>query len=119
MYCLDTYALVEIKRGNPSFAWLLNEKFILSELTLCEFFSVLYKEEGLDEASKWTKKLEPFAVHTTLKILNEAMKFRIDEKKKNLSFFDAAGYFTAINENTLFVTGDKEFKNMPDVKFIK
>lgn len=119
MYCLDTYALIEIRKGNKSFAWLFDEQIIVSEITLCEFFGILYMENGLEEAEKWVKKLEPFAVHTPLKVLNDAVKFRADEKKKNLSFFDVAGYFTAIHQKTMFVTGDREFKGMPNVKFVK
>ncbi len=119
MHCLDTYALVEIRLGNKDFSWLLNEKFFISELTLCEFFGVLYKENGEIEAQKWFKKLEPFSIQSDIKILIEAIKFKITHNKRNISFFDAVGYITSISNNAKFVTGDKEFKEFPNVKFIK
>lgn len=119
LYCLDTYALVEIRKGNPRFAWLTNEKFVISEISLCEFYGVIYREDGLQEAESWLKKLEPFIVINSLDILINAVRFRADAKTKNISFFDAVGYCTAIAHNLLFVTGDKEFKKLPNVKFIK
>lgn len=119
MYCLDTYALIEIRKGNPRFAWLINKKFAISEITLSEFYGILYREKGLDEAQTWLKKLEQFSIMASLPILIESVKFRADKKGKNLSFFDAVGYCTAKAHNLLFVTGDKEFKKIPSVKFIK
>ena len=41
MYCLDTYALVEIAEGNPKFTFLIEEKVIIPGTTLAEFYWVL------------------------------------------------------------------------------
>ncbi|MBI2597594.1 MAG: PIN domain-containing protein [Candidatus Diapherotrites archaeon] len=119
LYCLDSYALVEIRVGNKNFSWVLSEEFFICELTLCEFFGVLYKETNFEEAQTWFKKLEPFAMRTPLNVLAQAVKFRFDNKKSNFSFFDAVGYLTAIHFDSTFVTGDKEFKLLPHVKFVK
>ena len=44
MFCLDTYALAEIGDGNPKFMEFLNKEFIITDLTLAEYYSVLYKD---------------------------------------------------------------------------
>jgi len=44
--------------------------------------------------------------------------FREDNKKKNYSIFDAIGYKFAIENEMIFVTGDKAFKGLPKVKII-
>ena len=54
-----------------------------------------------------------------LKILINAMKFRRENKSQNFSFFDCVGYLYAKEVNVKFVTGDKEFRNLPHVEFIK
>ena len=44
--------------------------------------------------------------------------FKVDNAKKNVSFFDAVGYIYSRENRLLFVTGDKEFKNLEGVEFI-
>ena len=46
------------------------------------------------------------------------MKYRIDNKKENLSIFDYVGYIFALENNLKFVTGDKAFKNKEGVVFV-
>jgi predicted nucleic acid-binding protein len=52
-------------------------------------------------------------------ILIKAVKFRHSNKKKDLSFFDCVGYMFAVENNYKFLTGDKEFKDLGNVIFIK
>jgi predicted nucleic acid-binding protein len=47
------------------------------------------------------------------------MKFRLKEKAKRLSYVDAIGYQLALEKNAKFLTGDKEFKGMKNVEFVK
>ena len=117
--CLDTYALVEIYLGNEKFAEYLNADFIINDLTLAEFYGVLLKEYGEGEAELWLKKLERYSVQVTRRVLVEAIKFRQEHKKQNVSFFDAVGYVFSLKNGYHFVTGDKEFENLPNVEFKK
>jgi len=52
-------------------------------------------------------------------IMLKAVRFRIDHKKENLSFFDCIGYIFTQENNMAFDTGDKDFKNKEGVEFIK
>lgn len=116
---LDTYALVEIKLGNPKFIHYINEKFVINDITLAEFYSVLIREENESIAEFWFKKLSPYSVSVDKQILKMAVTFRYENRKKNISFFDAVGYIHALKNNGFFVTGDKEFEHMKSVEFVK
>lgn len=117
--CLDTYALIEISKGNVKFAEYLKSIFILSDLTLAEFYGVLLREEGESVADYWTKKLEKYSLPASKEVLIEAIKFRYENRRLNLSFFDAVGYIFSLKNGCLFVTGDKEFEKFTNVEFIK
>ncbi|MEK6932308.1 MAG: PIN domain-containing protein [Nanoarchaeota archaeon] len=115
--CLDTYALMEIYLGNEKFAEYLNVDFVINDLTLAEFYGVLLKEYGEGEAELWFKKLERYSLPIIKEILIEAIKFRYEHRKQDISFFDSVGYIFSINNGYHFVTGDKEFKGLPNVEF--
>lgn len=119
MLCLDTYALMEIKQENPKFVHLLNEKFELPDPIMAEFYSVLYREKGVSEADYWHERLKHYCRIASREILIKALKYRIDNKKEDLSIFDCIGYIYALENNLKFVTGDKEFKNKEGVLFIQ
>ena len=119
VYCLDTYALVEIGRNNPDFTGLLNQDFVITDLTIAEFYLFLYKEGNEDLARYWLKKLESFYRNVSRNVLIKSLKYRADNKKENLSIFDAVGYIYSLENGLKFVTGDRAFKNKEGVLFIK
>lgn len=118
MYCLDTYALVEIMEGNPKFAFLLEEDFVIPNTTLAEFYWTLLKERGKETADYWYGRLGSFCIDVSVIILIKAQSFRYLNRKKDVSFFDCVGYIFAKEHKYLFVTGDKEFKKLKGVKHI-
>lgn len=117
--CLDTYALMEIYNGNPKFSSYLNTNSIITGETLAEFYGVLLKEHNEDEAEFWYKKLKFLVKNVSFEILIKSIKFKFENRKNNISFFDAVGYIYSIENNLLFVTGDKEFENFRNVEFMK
>lgn len=117
--CLDTYALIEITNGNPKFENYLNFEFVITELTLVELYSVILKKYNEKTAEYWFRKLEGYAVPVNKNVLKEAIKFKHENKKTNISFFDAVGYVFSLLNGCIFVTGDKEFKNFKNVEFRK
>jgi len=119
MNCMDTYALIEIAKGNPTYARLFEEDFVITDTTLAEFCWVLLRDYDEEEADAWTNKLAPYSKEAKKEILLEAMKYRFANRKENLSFFDCAGYVFARAHGFTFVTGDQAFKNKKDVLFIK
>jgi len=119
MFCLDTYALAEIGNGNPKFTEFLNKEFTITDLTLAEYYTILYREGKEDKAIYWHTRLSSFCKPVSREILIKALKYRIDNKKEDLSIFDCVGYIYALENNLRFVTGDKEFKNKEGVVFIQ
>ena len=51
--------------------------------------------------------------------LKEAIQFRKTLKKRRLSYADCIGYIYAKRHGMKFLTGDKEFENLPGVEFVK
>ena len=119
MNCLDTYALIEIAKASPSYAGLFNEDFVITDMTLAEFYWVLLRDYDSDLAENWLEKLLPYSQEVKKEILISAMKYRHENRKQDLSFFDCVGYLFAISKGFKFVTGDKEFENKKGVLFIK
>ncbi len=123
LYCLDTYALIEISYGNEKFSKYIKEGFVISDWTLGEFFYVWMQKYSEEEADILIKQIESCSVSVSKEIIIKAMKFRYHHKKinktSNISFFDAVGYIFSKENNCLFVTGDKEFENLDDVEYVK
>mgnify|MGYP001587236132 CR=1 FL=1 len=119
MNCLDTYALIEIANGNPSYSRGFSFDFIITDITLAEFYWVLLRDYGMDLAESWLNKLSPYSQEADKSVLINAMKYRHENKKQNLSFFDCVGYIFSTAKGFNFVTGDKEFKDKKGVLFIK
>lgn len=115
---LDTYILCEIAQGNPKFKHYEDEIFIINDLTLAEFYGVLARDSSLSVAEQWLIKLKPCSFPVKLSSLLRASLFKNQLKHKHISFFDAIGYIYAQDQGIPFVTGDKEFKNLPGVEFV-
>ncbi len=119
MKCLDTYALIEIHDENPNFLPYLRQEFVIPDLTMAEFYSVILRDYNEKTADYLLKKFDPFVAPVDFGIIIKAVKYRHEHKKQNLSFFDCVGYIFARENNMKFVTGDKEFENKDGVEFIK
>jgi len=116
---MDTYALMEIARGNPKFAKYLKGEWLTSDLTLAEFFGVLLRKEGEKTAEYWHKKMAVGSVGVDRVTLKEAARCRQEMKKSRISFFDAYGYAYSVMNGCDFLTGDKEFEGLRNVEFVK
>ncbi len=116
---LDTYVLCEIAKANTRFLPLLVSTSVVNDLTLAEFYGVILREFNEQTADYWKNKFLPYAKPVSLDIMIRAVKFRKEHARQNLSFFDAVGYTFAKESGAIFVTGDKEFKGISHVEFIK
>ncbi len=119
MLCLDTYELAEISKGNQRFVKLMKGDFIITDVTLAEFYGIILREYDELTANYWYKKLNSYSRPVDKLVLVKAVKFRHQNKQKRLSFFDCVGYIYSVENNHKFVTGDKEFKKMAHVEFMK
>lgn len=115
MKCLDTYPLMEIATGNEKFASLLNEDVVITDITIAEFYYVILRKYDIATADFWYRKFEPYCAVVPREILIKAVKFRRENKEKDLSFFDCVGYAFSIENNYKFLTGGKEFKGFDSI----
>ncbi len=119
MLCLDTYALVEINNGNKRFAEMLNHDFIITDLTMAEFYAGLYRKYNQKTADYWHRRLSSFCKPVPRDILIKVIRFRVDDAKKHISLFDSVGYIYALENNIKFVTADKELEKREGVMFVR
>lgn len=119
MYCLDTYALIEMRLENPAYAKYLSCDIIIPEPVLAEYYYVLYRQLDRSTADKWFEKLKVYRTPTSVKNWIDALIYRHEHKRQNLSVFDCIGYIYSLDNGYTFVTGDKEFKNKKGVEYVK
>ena len=117
IYFFDTYAFFEIIRRNPNYKKYEDVNVITTIFNLAELNYGLKKEKNEKVADEITEKYRFFLVDGTLDDVKEAINLKV--KNKQLSIPDVIGYIIAKKFNAKFLTGDNEFKEMPNVEFVK
>jgi len=118
-YLFDMYALIEIIKGNKNYEKYINEDFFTSILNLGELYYYVLNNYGKNDAELWKTKLNRFIILIDEDIIIKAMEFKFLNKNKNFSFVDCVSYICSKENNLIFVTGDKEFKGLENVEFVK
>lgn len=118
-YFSDTYAIIALAEGTLSYNKFQGIKIITSVLNIGEIYQTILRKHGKDTADNWFKKINFELLEITPEVIVDAIYFRHINRKKDLSLVDAAGYILSIKHNLKFLTGDRQFENMPDVEFVK
>lgn len=79
----------------------------------------LLRDTGEDEADKFLEEYYPFVIDFNKDDIRNAAKLRVQHKKRDLSMTDCIGFALAKRLGIKFLTGDKEFKEMENVEFVK
>ena len=119
MYFFDTYAFFEIYYGNENYRKYEEVQFTTTIFNLYELYYNLLKDFGEDLALEAFNKHLPLVIEIKKEHIILASKFRLHNTKKKFSYGDALGYAVAKLEGLKFLTGDKEFENLPNVEFVK
>jgi predicted nucleic acid-binding protein len=119
MYFYDSYALIEILKGNSNF-----DKFISSTPTcinqnLFELHQFLLREFNKKTADYWLNNFDYILIEITKEDIIEASDFRLKHKNQRLSMTDCLGYVIAKRKRIKFLTGDKEFEGLDNVEFMR
>ena len=122
-YFFDTYALIEIEKGNKNYKPYMKAEIITTKLNLIEFYNSLlvdFNEEVAD------RKFEVYVDNCVLVMdedIKNGVKFRMQMRNKNKlykpSFVDCIGYVIALRFAVKFLTGDNAFKDLDNVEFVK
>ncbi len=117
LFFFDTYAFMEIIRGNNNYEKYEEVAVATTIFNLAELNYALKKEMSKKAADDYVEKFRQFLIDVTPDDIREAMDLKM--KNKKLSIPDAIGYVVAKKLNAKFLTGDAEFKDMPNVEFGK
>jgi len=118
-YFFDTYAIIEIMKGNPDYSKFKEMTFVTTHLNLSEFYYSLLKEMNETEAKKIISALNMEFIELDYEIALESSSFRYAYKEKKLSYADCIGYIVACKNNLIFLTGDNGFEKIDNVEFVK
>ncbi|HZX20707.1 MAG TPA: PIN domain-containing protein [archaeon] len=118
-FVFDTYAIFEIISGNPDYEKYIQHPIIVNPFIVSELCYNLLKTKEQKTANEYTDKYAKYSETIGKEIIKEAMNFRYKNREKKLSMTDCISYFQAKALGIKFLTGDKEFENMPNVEFVK
>ncbi len=115
----DTYAIIEIIKGNENYKKYRDFGIIVTKLNLFELYYNLAREYGEKKAREELLKNSVFAVDFDNNIIENAAKLKYIFKKQHMSMADCIGYIKAKELGVKFLTGDRQFEFLPDVEFVK
>ena len=91
-----------------------SKKFIFAEL--CYKF---LREGQIEKSNLYSEKYRQFIMTPDAEIIKEAMSFRANNKKKNLTATDCISYIMSKKLKIKLLTGDKQFEGMENVEFVR
>jgi len=119
-FYFDTYALIEISKGNPGYEpYKEGVKVMLSNLNLLEFSYFLIREGKGKDVKEIFNNFSKFNVDYDEEILIKSAEMKFKFLKERISFIDCIGYFIAKKNNVKFLTGDEKFRHKDNVEFVK
>lgn len=118
-YFFDSYAIIEVINQNNSYLKYSNSIIITNLLHLAEVYYFLLLNYNEKTADYWATKLDFSFLDVTHKTAIKASRFRYKHKKLKLSYADCIGYVLAQENSLKFLTGDRQFKDMQGVEFVK
>ncbi len=119
VFFFDSYAVIEVMNGNPNYNNYLNCGILLTKLNIFEVYYSLLRKSMKKEAEIFIELYSQFIIDFDEEIIKNAAIFRLQNKAMNLSMADCIGYLLSKSLGIKFLTGDKEFKDLDNVEFIK
>ncbi|HPS90533.1 MAG TPA: PIN domain-containing protein [Methanothrix sp.] len=119
----DTYALIELLKGNPNYEDYSQAYLVATEFNIFELTYALFRDFGRDEAAKVVSlmrdKIEVVLTEDSDYLSASEFRKSTNCTGKKLSLVDALGYSYSRKLGIRFLTGDKEFSEMENVEYIK
>ncbi len=118
-YFFDSYAVIELVKGNPNYAKYTQELVIITVFNLVELYWSFLNDFGEEQADVLYKQFRECVIDIDDDIIQEAIRFRKQNKKLDLSYADCIGYTTACKKGLRFLTGDRAFEHIAHVEFVR
>jgi len=115
-FFLDTYAMIEIMRGNPGYRKYVGAEFQTLYTNLLDLYYAVLRDFDHETAKKYLAVFRPKAVPLDLEWIPDAATVKLARK---VAYADALGYGAARAAGVPFLTGDDAFKGEPGVEFVK
>lgn len=118
-YFLDTYAMVEIVKGNTHYTKYLTQQLHTSLFHLYELFYQLLRDHDAPTAREFFTQFSDVLLPISDSHIFAAAEFKLAHAKAKLSYADALGYAMADQEGMRFLTGDQAFQHITNVEYVK
>ena len=118
-YFFDTYAFIEILKGNESYRKYIGAEIVTTKLNIFELYFKIIKEKNEKVADEVFDKYFLFAKDFDEEVIKLAVKLKIEINKRDVSMTDCIGYVMAKQYDIKFLTGDDAFKDLDNVEFVK
>ena len=118
-FFFDSYAVIEILKGNPNYARYSEEEITITIFNLVEIYWSTLQDSDEKTADQVYRRFRDCVVELPDDIIKAAVKFRKTNKQKDLSYADCIGYIYSMKKSLVFLTGDKQFEDLQNVEFIK
>ncbi len=116
-FLADTYALIKLFEKDDAYLEYRKKHFYITEHILVEFAYYLIRIGEIPD--KYINSIASRALDLNISTIIESMKFRFAFKEKKFSYVDCVSYTRALELGIKFLTGDKQFKGMPNVEFVR
>jgi len=117
-YFFDSYAIIEIIKGNPNYLAYSGEIFITTTINLAEVYYSLIRTTDEKIANEIINKFNFEFLGIDKESTIDAAKLKHLYKKEELSYIDCVGYVLAKNNGMKFLTGDEKFEKKENVEFV-
>ncbi len=116
----DSYAFIEYLNGNVQYKpYFEQHTGITTIFNVVEVYYSILRDQGKYAAAEFLPIILSLVVNVDGEVVQKAMEFKLLHKKKDISYTDSIGHQIATERHILFLTGDIQFKNMPQVEFVK
>lgn len=118
-YFFDSYALVELLKGNPHYARYCDARVVITLLNLIELTQQVLRDLDESRAREAYHKFKENVAEPSEEVVLAALRFRLQHKHRRFSYADAVGYTYANHAKIPFLTGDRQFEGFPNVEFVR
>lgn len=119
-YFFDTYALYGLIIGKDSYKKYSKDiVLITTKMNLMELHYSILRKFSKEIADRYYDKLIGRCIQISDEDIKNASQIKYKLRKLKISYVDALGYTIAKTRGMKFLTGDKAFKGLSGVEFVK
>ena len=118
----DSYALIEMLKGNENYRAFQSKRLITTEFNICEVGFAVCRNypANAPQVLKTVRKMVTLRATSNEDYCSgAARKKEASGQGKKLSTIDCVGYSVANRLKIPFLTGDREFADMNNVQFVR